>query len=390
MNRQAIFVAVGLFAVGYGTNVSTPFLVLYRDRLDLGANQTQLIFVIYVVGILATLLIAGQMSDRFGRKPLLVVSLAFSAVASAIIIFGRDSFALLVAGRVLLGIVTGLGIGVGAAWLQELLGPRKEQIAALTATLVIYFGFGAAPPISVLYEWLAPNPLVGPFLIHVVLTLAVIPLVLRVRETVDVAAVKARGPWRPALRFGVPAPARRGFLIYIAPLAVLTFAFPSTAFSLFPVLLSDSVDASPTVLTGLSGMCTAWGGMLSLPLIKRLPSRAAMGWGALIGTIGYIVGTIAFVTGAWVLVWPAAAILGAASGVISVAGLTMVGEITDDDSRGALSSTFYFLAYAGMTMPLIISALSGPFGTTPVLIAITCVAGVLGATSPARARLAGI
>ena len=64
MKRDTFLVALGLFVVGYGTNVSTPFLVLYRDRLDLSANATQLIFVVYVVGILSTLMLAGQLSER--------------------------------------------------------------------------------------------------------------------------------------------------------------------------------------------------------------------------------------------------------------------------------------------------------------------------------------
>lgn len=390
MNRNTIAVALGLFIVGYGTNVSTPFLVLYRDRLGLGANNTQLIFVVYVAGILSTLMIAGQLSDRYGRKKLLVASLALSAVGSVLIIFGRDAFGLLIAGRIVLGIVSGLGLGVGAAWLQELLGPGQEAKAALIATMVTYGGFGAAPPLSVLYEWIGTSPLVVPFLFHIALTLVVIPAVLRVDETVDVASAAARGPWRPAVQFGVPATARRTFLWYIAPLAVLIFAFPSMAFALFPVLLSDTVDASPVVLTGLSGMSTAWGGLLSRPLLGHIPQRSAMGWGAVIGTVGYVLGTIAFITGSWPLVWPAAIVLGAASGVISIAGLTLVGELTDPDTRGALSSTFYLLAYSGMTMPLVVSALSGAFGTTEVLVAVTCIAAVLAASAPLRQRLGEI
>ncbi len=390
MNRNALAVAVGLFVVGYGTNVSTPFLVLYRDRLGLGANATQLIFVVYMVGILSTLMIAGQLSDRFGRKRLLVASLALSAVGSALLILGRDQFSLLIAGRIVLGIVSGAGLGVGAAWLQELMGASQQQKAALVATMVTYGGFGAAPPFSVLYEWLGPAPLVVPFLFHIALTLAVIPAVLRVGETVDVAAAAARGRWRPAIRFGIPDSARSKFLWYIGPLAVLTFAFPSMGFALFPVLLSDKVDASAVVLTGLSGMATAWGGLLARPLIQRIPTAVAMGWGAAIGTAGYAIGTIAFVSGAWPLVWPAAILLGAASGVISIAGLTMVGELTDDESRGALSSTFYLLAYSGMVMPLVVTSLGGVFSTTAVLITITGFAAVLAATAPIRQRLGAI
>ncbi len=386
MNKNTLTVALGLFIVGYGTNVSTPFLVLYRDRLGLNANTTQLIFVVYAVGILSTLMIAGQLSDRYGRKRLLVTSLALAAVGSLLIIFGRDAFSLLLAGRVVIGIVSGLGLGVGAAWLQELLGPGQQTKAALIATLVTYGGFGTAPLLSVLYEWIGPSPLVVPFLFHVAITLLVIPAVLRVDETGDVAAAAQNGRWRPAVRFGVPAAARGQFLWYIGPLAILIFAFPSMAFALFPVLLSDTVDASPVVLTGLSGAATAWGGLLSRPLMSRIPTRTAMGWGAAIGTVGYGLGTIAFVTGTWPLVWPSAVILGAASGVISVTGLTLVGELTDHNSRGALSSTFYLLAYTGMIMPLIVSSLSSVFGTTQVLVTITCIAGALAASAPMRQR----
>lgn len=390
MNRQALAVALGVFVVGYGTNVSTPFLTLYRDRLDLGANATQLIFVVYVIGILSTLLIAGQLSDRYGRKPLLIASLALSALASLLIIFGRNSYPTLMAGRVLLGVVSGAGLGTGAAWLQEIMGSGRELKAALIATAVTYGGFGAAPPLSVLYEWIGPAPLVVPFLAHIGLTLLAIPAVLRVGETVDVSAMAQRGRWRPKLRLGVPAAARRGFFWYVAPLAALIFAFPSTAFSLFPVLLSDAIPGKEVLLTGISGTCTAWAGLSARSVLRRVSYRTAMGWGAAIGTAGYVLGTIAFATGGWVLVWPAALVLGAASGIISTAGLTFVAEMTDDDNRGALTSTFYLVAYAGMTMPLIISALSEPFGTTPVLVAITCVAGLLAATAPLRSRLGGL
>lgn len=390
MSRNSIAVAIGIFMVGYGTNVSTPYLVLYRDRLGLGDNATQLIFVVYVVGILSTLMLAGQMSDRFGRKRLLVVSLALSAVASLLLIFGRNEFGFLMAGRIMLGVVSGAGLGVGAAWLQELMGPGNEHKAALVATTVTYGGFGAAPPISVAYEWLGPSPLVVPFVLHIALTIAVIPLIVRVEETVDIAAAAARGRWRPAIRFGVPARARRPFLWYIAPLAVLVFAFPSMAFSLFPVLLSDALDGGEVLMAGVAGTSTAWGGLLSRPFMKVVATDVAMGWGAAIGAGGYVLGTVAFTTGVWPLVWPAALILGAASGIISTAGLTMVGQMTDDENRGALSSTFYLLAYTGMAMPLVVSSLGGRFGTTSILVVITCAAAALALTAPLRARIGGL
>ena len=64
MSRAGWTVALALFAVAYGTNVATPFLGTYRDRLDLGDSATQLIFVVYVGGILMSLFVAGRISDR--------------------------------------------------------------------------------------------------------------------------------------------------------------------------------------------------------------------------------------------------------------------------------------------------------------------------------------
>ena len=109
---------------------------------------------VYVIGILATLMIAGQLSDRFGRRRVMIPSLALSALASVLLIIGRDSYGFLIAGRVLLGIVSGLslGVGVGAAWLQELMGRGNEMRAAIVTTIVTYGGFGIGPPTSAIYE----------------------------------------------------------------------------------------------------------------------------------------------------------------------------------------------------------------------------------------------
>ncbi len=46
---------LGVFLVAYGTNVSTPFLVTYKERLELGDSATMAIFTVYVIGIMGVL-----------------------------------------------------------------------------------------------------------------------------------------------------------------------------------------------------------------------------------------------------------------------------------------------------------------------------------------------
>ena len=345
--------AAGIFVVSYGTNVSTPLLVLYKDRLNLTASQTMAIFVVYVAGILGTLLIAGPASDRFGRRPIVLPMVALSGVASLIMILGRDAFVLLLLGRFLLGVVSGGVLGVSAAWLLELLGRGHEQRAAVTTMVVTFGGFGIGPPVSALFHWLLPDPLVWPFVLHAAVTALVVVLMLRVPET-RVPSTTSR--LRPSL--GVPSFARRPFFYVIVPAALWTFCFPSTSFALFPVLLIDALDGGEVAVAAAAGALTAWAGLGARPLVERIGARASLSVGMLLGVAGYVSGTVAFMTDSWPLVLVAAPLLGGAAGALTAGALTLLGEMADDESRGALTSTFYLVAYPGMAMPLLVTSVA--------------------------------
>ncbi len=346
-------VAFGLFAIAYGTNVSTPFLVTYRERLDLTVWQSQTIFTVYVVGILATLLVAGPLSDRIGRRAVVLPAGLLSIVASLVFIPGRNSFALLLIGRFFLGVVSGAALGVAAAWLQEVAGRGAEQRAAVLTTLLTFAGFGGAPPVSALFEVLDLAPLVSPFLVHVAL-MAVGLIVLW-----PVPDPRPRVPGgRLRVDLGVPAASRRRFLTVVVPAAVWVFGFPSVGFALLPVLVGEFVSSGVVVIAAACGALTAFAGLLARPILARVPVTRALPLALLGGACGYLLGLWGFAAGTWAPVLPATVLLGGSSGVLTAGCLTLLGEMADDDRRGALASTFYLLAYPGMAMPTILTTIA--------------------------------
>ncbi len=369
MTRPVVLLSLGLFVVSYGTNVSTPFLVLYRDRLDLSPSQTMAIFVVYVAGILLTLLFAGPLSDRFGRRPVVVPMIALSAAASMVMVFGRDSFVLLLVGRMLLGVVSGGVLGVGSAWLLELMGPGKELTAAVTTTLVTFAGFGIGPPVSALFEAFVPYPLVVPFVLHAAITVVATFGVATVPET---RQPNPNAPLRATL--GVPVASRREFVTVVVPAAVWVFCFPSTAFALFPVLISGSVDGGQVAIAAGAGMLTAWAGMLARPLVAAVGARSSLPLGMLSGVTGFALGWFAVSTGAWPVLLVASALLGFAAGALTAGALGILGAMEAGEQRGALTSTFYLLAYPGMAMPLFITSLASITSLSVALGIVTSVA----------------
>lgn len=389
MSRNIAIVAAVLFAVSYGTNTSTPLLVVYRADLALSDSMTQLIFVVYVGGTLVTLMLSGQVSDRFGRRPAMVFAVIAAAVASGLMVLGQHHFVLLLAGRVLYGVVAGTAFGVGAAWLQELSAESSGARAALVTTIMTYGGFGAGPAMSALLEQFVSDPLTTPYVVHIALVLLCLPLLSAVPETVR--KPPTRSPlhsWRPRLAFGIPKAVKRHFRWIVAPVAIWIFGFPSTSFSLFPVLVADAVGNAEVAVAGAAGMLTAWSGLAARPVLKRLAARTSLTLGVSTGAVGYGLGTLALATDIWPLVLPAAAALGAASGIISAAGLLLISEMADPASRGALTSTLYLLAYVGMAMPLIVSLIADHIGAVATLSVVTLLAAMTASSGPLRHRLA--
>jgi MFS family permease len=109
LGRRAGFVATAIaFAVAMlGTTLPTPLYAIYRERFGFSELTITVIFATYAAGVIASLLLFGSLSDQIGRRPLLLVGLALSALSAAVFL-AADGLPLLLAGRVLSGLSAGI------------------------------------------------------------------------------------------------------------------------------------------------------------------------------------------------------------------------------------------------------------------------------------------
>lgn len=352
---------LALFAVAYGTNVSTPLLLLYDRELGLGPWTVTALFAVYPLGLAPALVYSGPASDVLGRRPVIVPGMILSALASLVMIAGRDELALLFVGRFLLGMVSGLVFVVASAWMQEL-GAADPMWAARLTGLVIYAGFGGGPLVSgALGEW-GPAPLVVPYAVHLALLLTALTLIASVPETVTRDRHRRIRP-----NLGIPPESRATFVRVVVPTAVGVFGFPSLAFGLFPVLLRPAMESIAVFVTGLIGLLAMGAIVPAQAWVGRIgPMRAApIGLG--MGTLGSAIGMVAFLTDAWPLLLVASVAMGVASGLCMTSGLRLVDALTRPEDRGALTGAFYAAAYAAMTMPVLVASAARLIGFTTVL-----------------------
>jgi MFS family permease len=102
--------------IGWGTNQFTPMLLLYRARLGLSAPVVEAMFALYAVGLVPGLLVGGSLSDRIGRRRVMLFALVISMIGSAVLITGAHGTGLLCAGRLVVGLGSGSAFSAGAAW----------------------------------------------------------------------------------------------------------------------------------------------------------------------------------------------------------------------------------------------------------------------------------
>lgn len=375
-----------LFVVAFGTNVPTPLLLVYRDLLGLSPTALTGAFGVYAAGLVPALLLAGPASDRHGRRRVVVPFVVLAAVTSLLFLGAGSSALVLYVCRFLQGAVSGVVFSVGTAWLAELVG-EPGRSARLTAA-ALGGGWSIGPlTAGLMAQWL-PAPTVLPYLVHVAITVAGLALLRGVPETLPPAA-RRRGP---LVSLGVPRASRVPFALVVTPVAIGVFTFPSTAVTVLPLLLTPALPGLAVAVTGLVAGVTLMTGVLAQPLGRRLGATVAGPAGLGLGAAGLGLALAGLgltdpLAEAGVLL-PVALLLGAAYGLCLAAGLTLVGTLADPAARGALTGTFYALAYLGFGVPVLLSVLGGGRFAGPLTglaIVVAVVAAVL--ALPAARRL---
>ena len=132
-----------LLATGWAANHFAGLLPAIREHQHLGVSTLDAVFGIYAVGLLPGLLIGGRASDAWGRQPVAWVGSAAALLGTVAMLLSLDSAVLLV-GRVIVGVGVGFAISSCTAWASDLRGPSGAAIAGAVLTA----GFAIGPFVS--------------------------------------------------------------------------------------------------------------------------------------------------------------------------------------------------------------------------------------------------
>jgi MFS family permease len=342
-------------------------LLVYRSQLGLSDATVEAMFGLYALGLIPGLLVCGPVSDRFGRRPVMLAALVASVLATVLLIAGGSVVGLLFTGRLVAGVASGAAFSSGAAWVKELSvvggpgdggsggggsGPRR-------VTVTMTAGFGAGPLVAGLSAQWAPSPMVVPYLPHLVLLFAAIVLVLRTPETRTPETRTSEHASTMRRRSGMPELRGPRFRAVVLPLAPWVFGSASVALAYLPSLVSGRLGNAALAFTAVVTMLTALAGILVQPLARRIDvpgSVRLLGVSLCLVVVGLLVSALAAATGQVALVVAAILVLGAGYGACQVCGLQEVQRLARAESLAGLTAVYQAVSYLGFALPFLLAA----------------------------------
>ena len=260
MNRNFWIIALISFINSLSFTILIPVLYLYGRQFKLDDFQTSLLFAIYAIAQFFATPIIGKLSDRFGRKPLLIISLAGTVVAN-LMAGTAASAAVLFFARFLDGI-TGGNASVAQAVISDVTSRENRAKAFGINGAAFGLGFILGPAISLLAQKAAINTPLGKsfgasFLVSG--TIAAIALVLTIfllPETLKTKAEKSQNIFDLGLDKlikGLFMP-RIGILLMINFLTGLTFTLFTFAFQPYFITVLKQNSEALTLMFFLFGV----------------------------------------------------------------------------------------------------------------------------------------
>ena len=317
-----IWSTVALDMVGFGMVV--PILGRYADRFGASGFEVGLLFTSFSIAQFFFAPIMGRLSDRIGRKPVIIISLLGTAVGS-FVTGAAGTLWLLFLGRFLDG-ASGASVSVAQSAITDIAPP--EQRARLLGMLGAAFGVGFVfgPAIGGLAALGGPHV---PFYVAGVFALCnAVAAFIRLPET-----NQNIGKARDAVQF---ASRRRSFawnkFTITALLSGTAFAGFEATFALFGERRFDLTEGSAAAVFLVVGvmLVVVQGGLIG-PLTKAFGSQRLLVAGFATLIAGFLVLSIAEV---WVVLFLALALLSLGQGLVTPSLTSVVADTVSPDRRG--------------------------------------------------------
>jgi len=354
-----------------------PLYDVYARRLDFSSLVLTLLYSVYAVGVLLATLFLGRLSDRFGRRPVLLAGLVAGCLGALVFALSAST-GWLFAARVVQGLAVGTVSGPATAALVESAPEESGQLAALLAGLAQTVGSSVGPLAAGMLAAWAPDPLHLSFWCVLVLLLAAIALVARLPEPGTLSTERWRVQW-PRVPTGIRADFTR-----VSLTAALVWGSVALYLSVIGAYATDLLHSGNlAVLGAVTALALAASSVAQLVSSRRpwRSVRAAQATGLGLLAAGLVGLLLVDISPSLALLFASALVAGAGHGLGFLNAQHELNELAPRLRRGEVTSAYICCIYVVVVASVVGSgllALAWPLGTAVAVVAVVLAVAAAG------------
>jgi MFS family permease len=340
-----------LFAAA--ASAPTPLYVVYQKQWGFSATTLTVIFAVYVLGLIGSLLIVGALSDHVGRRPVLAAAIVLEAVAFVLFLAAGNVTGLLIA-RVAQGIATGAAFSTLGATLVDLNPPHSPGRAGLIN--------GVAPISGLALGALGCGALVqfAPAPTHLVFALLLAGTGLAVLAIALMPETSARRPGAIASlrpRLGIPARLRPD-VFALVPILIASWALGGLYLSLGPSVAVGLFGLSNHLIGGLVVTLLCGAGALTAFVLRAWPISRVLGISAGLLSAGTALTLAGVEAHTAALASAGTVVAGVGFGASALGTFGTLARIAAPGERSELLAAALVIAYLAFSLPAVAAGLA--------------------------------
>ncbi|MBF7025302.1 MFS transporter [Staphylococcus kloosii] len=330
-----------------GTTLPTPLYPIYSDAFHLSPLMITIIYAVYALGVIAGLLVFGQLSDRIGRRYVLIPGIILS-VLSAVVFLSATNVGLLLLGRVISGLSAGLFTSTATATIVNLAPDNKKNQASTIASSVNMLGLGFGPLLCGVLAQYLPYALHLVFIVDIVLLIPafigiwLMPEPIQNKQSFQIKVQK----------LSVPSNIRATFIYAVIPVFV-GFSMLGLFTAISPNFLGEILNIQNKAIIGVTVFLVFCASTVGQLLFKQKSDYNVLMLGSATLIVGVILVGISLPLGSYVLLLIGAIVSGFGQAFSFRAGLSTVNTVSPSDKQGEITSAFFTIAYVAISIPVV-------------------------------------
>lgn len=350
-NAGYVLALTAVTAMMAGASAPSPFYPVLQERIGFSAGTMTIIFAVYAVGLLLTLLVTGSLSDHIGRRPVISAGLVILA-ASMLLLWQAGSVEALIGARIVQGIAAGVLLSALSAAVVDHEPPSRPGSAAVMNSVTPLAGLAVGALVAGSALDLVDEAAFGTVFVGCAVVFAALGILIWQTPESSPRAEGLLASLRPQVR--VPAPAQGAFLRAL-PALIACWATAGLYLSLGAPLVARELGGASHLSQGLVVTALAVGGSTACFVARAWTARRTTLYGTttLAGGMALTLLALGAASLPWFLV--ASVVAGTGFGTAFLGVMRSLTPLVGAHQRGELFAAVFVASYLAFGIPAVIA-----------------------------------